>query len=88
VEKGHISVTFLLITFFGTLKKFFFTDLRKCELQFFMFFFIFSNIFFKDHISTFSSFECQCTRDGSEKLKTFLYKHVLEFSYATINGLM
>ncbi len=39
-------------------------------------------------LSNFSNFECKCAQDGTKKRKTFSYKHVLEFNYATINGLV
>jgi hypothetical protein len=35
----------------------------------------------------FSNFEAKRAKNGSKKRKTFLFKLVLEFSYATIKGL-
>ncbi len=44
--------------------------------------------FFKVLLVLFANFEAKRAKNGSKKRKTFLFKHVLEFSYATINGLV
>ncbi len=40
------------------------------------------------HISTFSNFEDKRAKKAQKDGKPFFYKHVLEFNYATINGLV
>ncbi len=79
-----------LITFFLHIFKTLSTDLKSAWNS--AFFDIFSDFckkkFFLAHFSTFSNFEAKRANQGSKKLKFFFYKHVLDFSYATINGLV
>ncbi len=88
MEKVHIFVMFLLITF-GTFFKNFFIgfeiSMKFCIFD--TFFDLVKKIFF-GHIGTLLNFEAKCAKNGSKKRKTIFYKHVLEFSYANINGLV
>ncbi len=85
----HISITFWLITFFAHFLKTFSTDLKSA----------WNSVYIDTHInflrkkmyfaliSIFSKLWWKCAWASSKKRKTFSYKHVLEFNYATINGL-
>ncbi len=84
MEKVHISVTCLLITFFVNFFKTFPTDLKSAwNFAFFDTFFEEKNL--KVIFVLFSNFEAKRAKNGPKKQKTFFFKHVLEFIYATIN---
>ncbi len=86
VGKVHIFVTFSLIIFLVHFKKL----LQWILNQFCVFWYLslWFKIFFKGNISTFFKLWSQMRKKRSKKTENLFYKHVLEFSYATINELV
>jgi hypothetical protein len=85
VKKGHISVRFLLITFFGAFLQNFFNGFKISVYS--AFFdthteFLNKNIFLL-LLALFVNFDCTCGGNSSKKRKIFFYECVLEFYLAT-----
>ncbi len=85
----HISVTYLLKTFFWCIFLNLFQRIRN-QREILRFLIPILNFckknFFLLLLALFSDFDCKCAGNGSKKRKIVFYECLLEFNYATIKG--